>query len=183
MRIITGKYKGRQLQSSKDRSIRPTTNKIKEYIFEILGEFTSNARVLDLFSGSGSLGIEAISRGAQAVTFVDISQNSLTILRKNLTAIKVVEPYSIVKRDVIRFLKQNTASFDLVFADPPFKWNQFNEMISLTLKPENLNAEGILVIESEKSHNINWDGENFSVFRQKTFDRSVITFLSREDSK
>ncbi len=74
MRIIAGKYRGQQIYSSKNNSIRPTTNRVKEYIFEILRDFIEDARVLDLFSGSGSLGIEALSRGARSVTFVDISQ-------------------------------------------------------------------------------------------------------------
>ncbi|MCB0297631.1 MAG: RsmD family RNA methyltransferase, partial [Calditrichaeota bacterium] len=82
MRIIAGKYKGRQIHASKDQSIRPTTNKIKEYVFDLLGEFVENATVLDVFCGSGSLGLEAVSRGAQNVTFIDNSQTSLRVLRR-----------------------------------------------------------------------------------------------------
>ena len=182
MRILTGKYKGRQILSSKDHSIRPTTNKIKEYIFELLGGFVKDAFVLDLFSGSGSLGIEAMSRGAKEVTFVDNSKRSLDVLRKNLNAIAVEEPYRIIRKDAMLFLKRNSVSYDLIFADPPFKWNLFNDMLVLAFKPENISEKGIFVIESEKSHAIEWNDKNFKVLRQKTFDRSVITFLSRDNT-
>lgn len=181
MRIISGKYKGRQIQSSRDRSIRPTTNKIKEYIFELLGDAVHDALVLDLFSGSGSLGIEAVSRGARGITFVDVSQNSLRVLRKNLENLKIAEPVYTVKRDVIQFLKKNRQPFDLIFADPPFKWAKFDDMLPLIFKPEVLSDNGIFVLESEKSHDIDWTQEIFTVRRQKIFDRSVITFLARND--
>ena len=90
MRIISGKYKGRHLYASKNQSIRPTTDRIKEYIFNILDDFPKDSRVLDLFSGSGNLGIEALSRGANHVTFVDIAHSSMKVLKKNLLRINHV---------------------------------------------------------------------------------------------
>lgn len=180
MRIIAGKYKGRQLQSAKDQSIRPTTDKIKEYIFELLGDFITDAIVLDLFCGSGSLGLEALSRGARNAAFVDSSANSLKVLRRNISSLKVEEPLKVIKKDTEQFLKKNKQPFDLIFADPPFKWDKFNDMLPLIFKPDNLSEYGLFVVESEKSHEVNWEGDSYEILRQKKFDRSLITFLSRK---
>lgn len=180
MRIIAGKYKGRQLNASKNQSIRPTTNKIKEYVFSLLDDFVLNANIVDLFCGSGSLGIEALSRGAQNVTFVDNSQDSLRILRRNVNQIKVEEPYKVVRKDAVAFLKGNRQPFDLIFADPPDKWSDFEKALPMLFKSSNLGKYGIVVLENEKSQDINWDSEVFEVLRQKKFDRRLITFLSRK---
>ncbi len=180
MRIISGKYKGRQLVSAKDQSIRPTTDKIKEYIFQLLDDFVLNANVLDLFAGSGSLGLEALSRGAEHVTFVDNSQASLRVLRRNIGRIKVEDPFSVIKKDVLTFLRKNKQPFDLIFADPPFQWDEFDKLLPLIFKAENLTEYGLLVLESEKTHEIQWDGELYEKLRQKKFDRSLITFFCRK---
>ncbi|RMF61631.1 MAG: 16S rRNA (guanine(966)-N(2))-methyltransferase RsmD [Calditrichaeota bacterium] len=180
MRIIAGKYKGRHLIAAKDQSIRPTTDRIKEYIFQLLNDFVVDALVLDLFSGSGSLGLEALSRGAKEVTFVDNSSNSLRVLRKNIARVKVTEPVTIVKKDVLTFLKGNKQPFDLIFIDPPFKWNRYEELLPLLFKETNLTEYGLVVLESEKSHHLPEEGEAFEVLRQKRFDRSIITFFTRK---
>jgi len=180
MRIIAGKYKGQQLVTAKDHSIRPTTDRIKEYIFEILGNFVVDALVLDLFAGSGNLGLEALSRGAQSATFVDKSQSSLRVLRRNLGKLKVAEPTQVIKKDVLTFLRQNKQPYDLIFADPPYKWDRYIELLPLVFLPENLTEFGIFVLESEKAHNIEWETNVYEVLRQKQFDRSVITFFGRK---
>lgn len=180
MRIISGKYKGRQLYSAKDLSIRPTTDRIKEYIFQLIDDFVENATVLDLFSGSGSLGLEALSRGARSVTFVDNSQASLRILRRNIGRIKVDEPFTIVKKDALTFLRGNKEPFDLIIADPPFKWDQYDKLLPLVFKPQNLTELGLFVLESEKTHEIAWESELYERLRQKKFDRSIITFFCRK---
>jgi len=180
MRIIAGKYKGQQLVTAKDNSIRPTTDRIKEYIFEILGNFVVDGLILDLFAGSGNLGLEALSRGAQSVTFVDKSQNSLRVLRRNLGKLKVAEPTQVIKKDVLTFLRQNKQPYDLIFADPPYKWDRYIELLPLVFLPENLTEFGIFVLESEKAHNIEWETNVYEVLRQKQFDRSIITFLGRK---
>ncbi len=181
MRIIAGKYKGRQLHSSKDQSIRPTTDKIKEYIFTLLHGYIEDAITLDLFSGSGSLGVEALSRGARNVTFVDDAQTSLRVLRRNLNSLKIEEPFKIVRKDALQFLKKNKQPFDLVFVDPPFKWAEFDKLMPLLFTPENLSEYGLVVMESEKTHDIPWESDAYTALRQKRFDRSIITFFSRKE--
>ncbi len=180
MRIIAGKYKGQQIVAAGNNSIRPTTDRIKESIFNVLGDFVLDARVLDLFSGSGNLGLEALSRGAASVTFVDKSANSLRVLRKNIQKLKVTEPVQVVKKDILAFLRQNKQPFDLIFADPPFKWNRFVELLPLAFLPENLTEFGLVVLESERTHEIEWDTNVYEVIYQKQFDRSIISIFSRK---
>ncbi len=180
MRVIAGKYKGHHLYSAKNQSIRPTTDRIKEHIFSVLNDFVTDCRVLDLFAGSGSLGIEALSRGAESVTFVENSYNSIKVLRKNLERLPIQEPYHVVRKNVLTFLKQNKEPFDLIFADPPFKWNRFIELLPLVFLPENLTEYGIFVLESERTHDIEWETNVYEVLRQKKFDRSIITFFGRK---
>lgn len=181
MRIIGGKYKGRHIYSSKNNKIRPTTDRNKEFIFTVLDDFVNDANVLDLFCGSGSLGLEAISRGAKRVSFVDNSYASLRVLSKNIDRIKLKEEHTIIQKNVLTFLRQNKASYDLIFADPPFKWNHYFELIPLTFLPENLSEFGIFVLESERTHNIEWETNIYEIIRQKKYDRSIITFFGRKD--
>ncbi|NIU01688.1 MAG: hypothetical protein GWN01_12470, partial [Nitrosopumilaceae archaeon] len=94
--------------------------------------------------------------------------------------IKVDEEYTIVKRDTNSFLKKNNQPFDLIFADPPFKWDEFNKMLNLVFKANNLSEYGLFVLESERSHNIKWASDEFEVLRQKQFDRSIISFASKK---
>ncbi|GAB4370274.1 MAG: 16S rRNA (guanine(966)-N(2))-methyltransferase RsmD [Calditrichia bacterium] len=180
MRVIAGKYKGQRLYSAKNQSIRPTTDRVKEYIFDVLRDFVIDVSVLDLFSGAGSLGIEALSRGAAKVTFVDNSYNSTKILRKNLERLRVQEPYTIVRKNVLTFLRQKKEPFDLIFADPPFKWNHYIEFLPLCFLPENLSEYGIVVLESERTHEIEWNTNVYEVLRQKKYDRSLVTFFGRK---
>jgi 16S rRNA (guanine966-N2)-methyltransferase len=180
MKIIGGKYKGRHIYSSKNNRIRPTTNRNKEFIFGILNDFVADARVLDLFCGSGSLGLEAISRGAKSVTFIDNSFASLRVLQKNIARIKPKEDHQIVKKNVLTFLRQNKGSYDLILADPPFKWNHYFELLPLTFLPENLSEFGLVVLESEKTHEIEWETNIYEVLRQKKYDRSMITVFGRK---
>jgi 16S rRNA (guanine(966)-N(2))-methyltransferase RsmD len=105
MRIIAGKYKGRHLFAAKNRSIRPTTDRVKEYIFSILEDYIKDCRVLDLFAGTGSLGLESLSRGANNVAFVENSFQSIKVLKKNLFRIKVQEPYSIIQKNTLTFFR------------------------------------------------------------------------------
>lgn len=183
MRIIAGKYKGRQLFSSKNRSIRPTTDRVKEYIFSILEDYIKDCRVLDLFAGTGSLGLESLSRGASKVTFVENSYQSIKVLKKNLMRVKVIEPYTIVLKNALTFLRQNKEPFDLIFADPPFQWNHYIELIPLSFLPENLSEYGIFVLESERTQEIEWETNIYEILRQKKYDRSLVTFFGRKEKK
>ena len=181
MRIISGKYKGHRLYSANNNSIRPTTDRVKEYIFNILDDYIKGCRVLDLFAGSGSLGLESLSRGAQKTTFVENSYNSIKVLKKNIHKLRIKEPYTIIHKNTLTFLRQNKEPFDLIFADPPFKWDHYIELLPLSFLPENMTNFGILVLESERTHKIEWETNIYEIIRQKKYDRSLITFFGRKD--
>lgn len=121
MRIIGGKYGGQHLVSFQASHIRPTSDRVKESLFNILRNELEGLRVLDLFSGTGSLGLECLSRGASSVLFVDANPKSIDILKKNIEKLKVKEDHQILKKDVFRFLKSyEDEAFDLILVDPPF---------------------------------------------------------------
>jgi 16S rRNA (guanine(966)-N(2))-methyltransferase RsmD len=123
MRVIGGTYRGRTLITVRDLSIRPTTDRAKQTIFDMLATRCDldGARVLDLFSGSGSLGLEAISRGAASVTFVERARTSVDVLEKNIRALDCAAHCTVHTADVFWFLKNVAQPYDVVFADPPYK--------------------------------------------------------------
>jgi len=183
MRVLSGKYKGKELVGSKDNSIRPTTNKIKEYIFNILQDFCQDKLVADIFSGSGSLGIESLSRGSKHVTFVDASFNSIKVLKKNISQINLnSDKFDIVGIDAIKFSKENKQKFELILMDPPFHYPPLNELLNSIFKNRILSKNGILVVEHEISNPVNSDTNLFEIIKQKKIGRSLISFIINSGS-
>lgn len=152
MRIIAGKYKGLRLVNFKAEHIRPTTDRVKESLFNILQGDIEGSRVLDLFSGTGNLGFEAISRGAQHVCFVESNPKSLKIIRENIELLKIPrELYSIVQKDVFEFLQVDPFSrFDLIFIDPPFTEKIAHPVMLSLAKSQLFHDHTIVCIESAK---------------------------------
>ncbi|MFC1621161.1 16S rRNA (guanine(966)-N(2))-methyltransferase RsmD [Candidatus Omnitrophota bacterium] len=118
MRIIAGKFKGRLIEMPK--GIRPTSDKVREALFEILKADIGGAAFLDLYCGSGAIGIEALSRGAKSVTFVDNNFKCIRVLKRNLMLAEVSPPPSICLKDVLKGIKEIKGSFDIIFLDPPY---------------------------------------------------------------
>lgn len=133
MRVISGHYRGRRLKSLSGSTIRPTADRVKEAMFNILAHAPKCAKVLDLYAGSGALGIEAISRGAQSVVFVDDNHRALDVLRQNLTHCKIDRNADVIRWDIAQnldCLKRYQRQFDLVFMDPPYHRN----LVEITLQ-------------------------------------------------
>ena len=118
MRVVAGEFRGRRLQAPRGRSTRPTADRVREALFSMLGD-VSGARVLDLYAGSGALGIEALSRGAASAVFVERDAAAVAAIRRNLEAVGAGAA-DVRRQDVLRFLAAATDRFDLVFADPPY---------------------------------------------------------------
>lgn len=150
MRIISGKYGGLQLVGKLPSNVRPTTDLSRETIFNILSNIIDfdNTRVLDLFAGTGALGIEALSRGASYVHFVDNSFHSISIIKMNLEKLKIPNNFiKISKQSVEKFLSTCNEEFDLIFADPPYQSNYFNTICNKVLENHILSENGILIFE------------------------------------
>src|SRR5258707_6871086 len=121
LRIIAGEFKGRRLKAPTGRSVRPTADRVREAWFSILQQSIPDARVLDLFAGSGALGFEALSRGAVSVDFVETSKASLAAIRDNATTLNVGDRVTIHRSDALRFAERlQPAQYDVAFADPPY---------------------------------------------------------------
>ena len=183
MRIISGIHKGRKIISPKNLPVRPTTDRAKEGLFNILeNKININLiTVLDLFSGTGSISFEFSSRGAKNVVSVDKSYNCIKHIKKTSNNLNLnITP---IKHEVISYLKKPYNKFDLIFADPPYEWtiDYYKKMITLILNYEWLLPEGILIVEHNKKTKINSIiqscfskryGDNFfSFFKKKQADK------------
>jgi 16S rRNA (guanine966-N2)-methyltransferase len=148
VRIVAGKFKGRRLSAPAGRATRPTADRVREALFSILGPLDGE-RVLDLFAGSGALGIEALSRGAADAVFVDSDPRAASAIRGNLEALGVES--AVHRRDALAFLRgQRDASFDLVFLDPPYSSaSELADPLS-ELLPAALSERALIVSESDK---------------------------------
>lgn len=148
VRVVAGRFKGRRLQAPPGAATRPTADRVREALFSILGPLDGE-RVLDLYAGSGALGIEALSRGAERAVFVDSSPRAVAAIRRNLDAIRVEAP--VRRRDAEAYLRDTSdAPFDLVFLDPPYSSASELAAELSRLLPAVLSKNALIVSESDK---------------------------------
>lgn len=176
MRIVGGEYKGRVLCEFKGDAVRPTADKVRESLFNILSFSVRGAKFLDLFSGTGAVGIEALSRGAENVTFNDLNRSSLDILRKNLSKLKIENGVKVYNADALAFDKACGGKFDIIFIDPPYKLNLLAGALETAAKL--LEEDGIIVAEDEKPFN----GEIKGLVKtdERKYGRVYLTFFKGE---
>ncbi len=178
MRIISGIYKGRKIKSGDDNSIRPTTDRVKEYIFNILQDFPQNKSVIDMFSGSGNLGIESLSRGAEKVYFIESALSSLRVLKNNLFALNIdAGKYEIINMDALHFSKTAKLKARLCLLDPPFVYPPLQELLDNIFENHILSDNGLLVLEHEISNPIDHENHAYELLQQKKIGRSLISTL------
>ena len=143
MRVIAGAYKGRNLKSPSALDVRPTSDRLRETLFNVIAPRIEDARFLDLCAGSGAVGIEALSRGASYATFVDRSRRSCTLIESNVKLCRVPEEqWEIYCSEVNEFLKQTGSQWDIIFFDPPYKTDHIR-----TLQLMELSDNGLLIVE------------------------------------
>ena len=176
MRIISGKFRGKVIPSPKEEIVKPTLDRIKENIFNILQFRVAESAVLDLFAGSGALGIECISRGAKFVTFVDNNKKNTSLLEKFLKGLGA-DNFEVKACDYYDALKTN-AKFDIIFLDPPYDSDLAETAISKIYKFGLLNENGIIVWE----HSATKDNTKFAhkVFDSRKYGSVVVDFLGKE---
>ena len=173
-RIISGRYGGLYIGNPKHK-IRPTTGKVKEYIFNVLQNLEGHC-VLDLFCGTGALGIEALSRFSDHVTFVDMNSRSIHLTKENLLSIKAPsESWKCIKVDVIKFFERDTGNYDIILADPPY--NMVLEDKFFRFCREHLNDEGILILEYTSRGNL--DMKEWEANRIKKMGDTNIYFFQK----
>jgi 16S rRNA (guanine(966)-N(2))-methyltransferase RsmD len=183
MRVISGNSKGIPLLSPKNHLIRPTSDKIKGAIFNILQSFPEHMGFLDLFSGSGSIAIEAASRGYTPVYLVEKDKDALDLIRDNIIKTKMTSEIIIKKGDignVIDDFHKNKIYFDIIFADPPYNLSWPEKIATLLDKFNILSPKGILIIE-EKEGTLKDDYGTFKSFKTKIFGKTHVKFYHREE--
>lgn len=183
MRIISGKYRGHHLVAFKADHIRPTTDRVKETLFNKLMFRLEGATVVDLFCGTGNLGIESLSRDAAFVTFVEKNPRSLAITRQNLEKLKVpAKEYKIVGMDVIAFLKSYSGeAFDIILADPPFTEKMAHAVLEAAHDSAAFGINTILAIESEQKERLDDEYGNVVRYDKKSYgDKFLSLFCHRE---
>lgn len=179
MRVIAGIAKGHKLQAPEGMQTRPTTDRIKETLFNILSPDLMDCSFLDLFSGTGAIGIEALSRGAKKAVFVDSSIESRKIIDNNLSHTKLADKavvYTNKVVEVILALGEKSEKFDIIFMDPPYKKGYVEEALKAIKDAELLNEQGYIVIEHETQGD--WDNiEGFNVIKHKVYKKTTMTFV------
>ncbi len=177
MRIIGGKYRSRVLTDFEGERVRPTSDRAREALFNILAYQTQGARVLDLFAGSGALGLESLSRGAREVVFNDLDKNSLAILKKNIASLKICEGFKLCNLDYLLCLSQVTPSFDMIFIDPPYREEFGERALRVIAERGLLSPAGIAVYERDRA----FEGEiaGLEKYDERKYGKSYLTFFKR----
>ncbi len=183
MRIIAGKYKGKRLESPKTEKTRPTLDRVKEALFSIITPYLENSRVLDLFSGTGNLGIEAISRGSLYAHLNDIENYSISTILSNVSLTNTKKYVKITKKDYIKCLKQFESQdeiFDIIFLDPPYMTDYAkNSLEYISNCKKILSKDGIIIYETDKelmkkNSNIHLEFENLECFDERIYGRVLL---------
>ena len=181
MRVIAGSAKGRTLKSPPE-STRPITDRVKENLFNILGTEVIDASVLDLFAGAGSVGIEALSRGAKHATFVEFNDDALKTIRANLTLTKLGNKATVLRENVYRFLKKPPATpFDLIYVAPPQYKGMWKETLKLLdPRPQWLSEQGTLIVQI---HPVEFEAlalQSFVLEDERKYGSTLLCFYERK---
>lgn len=181
MRVISGKYKGQKIKGYNQVGTRPTMDRVKESLFSMIQTKIKNSTVLDLFAGSGSLGIEALSNGSKKCYFVEVNKKMFLLLKTNLETIKITEEYYLFNLDYLDFLKlcsKNKIKFDLIFLDPPYNLYLINQVLEQLIKYNLLKKDGQVICEytDEKVEN-----HNFKIITEKNYGNKKIRILEKRN--
>ena len=173
MRVVSGKFRGSKLLSFDGIDIRPTSDMVKESLFNILRDRVIGCKFLDLFAGTGNVGIEAISRGAKEVVFIDKSPKSIELIKKNLQ--KVRSTAEVKNSDSLSYLQSTTAKFDIIFIDPPYKTELGVEALKIIKDKDLLEDNGLIIFESEDKKQIDFLIE----VDQRKYGRAILSFYKK----
>ena len=179
MRVVSGKYGGRPLKTLDGKTTRPTTDKVKGAIFNMIGPYFDGGRVLDLYAGSGSLGIEAVSRGMESAVLVEKDRRAQAIVAENIAMTKEEARFELLKMESSRALEQLTGQFDLVLLDPPYAKEQIIADIEKMAERKLLSEDIMVVCETDKSVDLPEEIADLGIWKQKIYGISKVTVYVR----
>ncbi|WP_026263994.1 16S rRNA (guanine(966)-N(2))-methyltransferase RsmD [Paenibacillus terrigena] len=178
MRVISGSARGRSLKAVPGMGTRPTTDKVKEAIFSMIGPYFDGEYVLDLFAGTGGLGIEALSRGAERAIFVDMDPKSIEVIKQNLKTVKLESQAEVYRNDAMRAIKaleKRAKGFDLIFLDPPYKVTNVDEMMLDLAQRGLVQEDATVMVEHDASHTYPEQVGDFRQLRLANYGETTVT--------
>lgn len=184
LRVIAGSAKGHKLLTIDGLATRPTTDRIKETLFNIIAFDLPNCRFLDLFAGSGAIGIEALSRGAEKAVFVDASSDCALLIEENLSKTKLLDKADILEMDVfgaISALGERQEVFDILFLDPPYNMEVITPTLEAVLKYGVLKKDGYVIVEHSAEKELTAFA-SWKIIKEKNYKTTIMTFLSLEEA-
>lgn len=180
MRVITGKARGKRLRTLDGLDTRPTTDRVKESVFNIIQFDIEGRQVLDLFAGSGQLAIECVSRGALHATAVDIARAAVNVIRENVKNCEMEDQIHIAQEDYRTFVKRIRKQFDLILLDPPYGTSDLQNALNLIYEFDILSDGGIIVCESARDRVIAAPPEPFEFGREYLYGKSKVTVIHKK---
>ena len=178
MRIISGTRRGHKLAEFDGMDIRPTTDRVRESLFNLIMPYVNGARVLDLFGGSGALSLEAISRGADKSVICDIDQRAIKLINHNTEQLRFNDRMQILNKSAKQFLDENKNAFDIIFLDPPYNKGIIGPILEQIIKTDALAEDGIIVLESDNTDEHN-EFSGLEILKQIKYGRTYITVYKR----
>jgi 16S rRNA (guanine(966)-N(2))-methyltransferase RsmD len=180
MRVITGKARGVNLKTPDGMATRPTADRVKEALFSVINFDIPGANVLDLFGGTGQLGIEALSRGANYATFVDESDKACLLIKENLCRTKLEQQGRVVRSDYLSFLRNNKGQYDIIFLDPPYAEVFLENALKCITEIDILRSGGIIVCERPLDKELPWQYSGYSRSKDYKYGKTLITLYRKE---
>lgn len=184
MRVITGSLKGRTIKAVPGSKTRPTSDKVKEAAFHMMGPYFTGGIALDLFAGSGALGIEAISRGIEQVVFIDHSQAAIKTIRKNLNQLQIEDSARVYRNDAERALEvlaRKEQKFDIIFIDPPYEEVDYNKILTIIEKKQLMNNVCFIYVEHLPRMELTYNEDVYKQITSKQFSNAIaITILQHK---
>jgi len=185
MRIISGKFRGKRLHGPRGAELRPTSDRLKETLFNILGPGIQGAVVLDAFAGTGAIGLEALSRGAQAIVFIESDREAVRLIRQNLQWCGVTSGYQILEEDVftsLRALARSGFKADIAFLDPPYRWGPYRDLLATLFQTGIASAETRVILEHHWKTALPDSDPGFSCIRTVCQSDKCLSFYSKAPS-
>ncbi len=179
MRVITGKARGVQLKTPEGMLTRPTADRVKEALFSIINFDIPGAKVLDLFGGTGQLGIEALSRGAESAVFVDAREESCRLIRENLKRTKLEKDAKVIRSDYLDYLSRCREQYNIIFLDPPYAEVFLENAIKRITEIDILQSDGIIVAERPLGKELPWEFEGYTRSKDYKYGKVLLTIYRK----